>query len=354
MNINLFKNAGKKCKTSRIMKFKERKKPEILFTNEVLLKYRMIVNEVDTEIGWLSLVREIEPKEKYIVYDVIIPKQEVTGVTTELDEDDLTKIGYSMPPDKFEDVRCWCHSHVNMAVNPSGTDEQTFEQFYQHCPYFIRVICNKKDEMRVDFVDTEEEYRYDEIEWSVSNIGKFNELEKRINSLYEEYDRLIEIWDEKEKEVISNFEGNLKKQIKDNVIEERKVYKPYGQYNNSNNIKRLHEDDNSYNYCTPYYDYSDYYTNYYSDYYEDTVRFGDTRVELEEIMDDEELIQLWNLGKETGIVPKEDLKRAYKNDERFKDYKEMDWEDLEYAVEMFIWKQEEDEEYEEEEETDNK
>lgn len=346
MNIKLFKNAGKECKTSRIMKFKERKRPEILFTNEVLLKYRTIVNEVSTEIGWLSLVREVTPKEKYIVYDVIVPKQEVTGVTTELDEDDLTRIGCSMPQDKFEDVRCWCHSHVNMAVNPSGTDEQTFEQFYQHCPYFIRVICNKKNEMRVDFVDTEEEYRYDEIEWSVLNIGKFNELEKRMNELYEEYDRLVEVWDEKEKEIVNNFEGNLKKQIKDNVIEERKVYKTYKQ---SNNIKPLHRDDNVYSYYMPYYDS---YEDYYSDYYEGTVKFGDTRMELEEIMDDEELIQLWNLGKETGIVPKEDLKRAYKNDERFKDYKEMDWEDLEYAVEMFIWTQEEDEE--DEKETDYK
>ena len=260
----MFKDSGKPI-AKRIFKRKEDEKPPMIcFTEQVLAKFKGYVDNCSLEIGWLALVK-IDAQGRYIVYDTLLPHQNVSAVTTDLMESGLQEVGEEIlatRPDEFNNVRCWCHSHVNMQVCPSGTDDNTFEQFYENCEYFIRVICNKKGDMRVDFVDLEKETRFDNINWYIL-LSKETEV---LNNSIEKYQKEIDEITEKNKKTIEELnkkideyrnnlfkelEINIKEEVKEKVKEEKYTYKKYetAQYGN----------------CYAY-NMDDYYSDYYTDY----------------------------------------------------------------------------------------
>ena len=260
----MFKDSGKPI-IKKIFKRKEDEKPPMVcFTEQVLAKFKGYVDNCSLEIGWLALVR-IDAQGRYIVYDTILPHQNVSAVTTDLMESGLQEVGEEIlktRPDEFNNVRCWCHSHVNMQVCPSGTDNETFEQFYENCEYFIRVICNKKGDMRVDFVDLEKEIRYDNINWYIllsketealnNSVAKYqkeiDEIVAKNKKTIEELNKKI---DEYRNSLFKEFEVNIKEEVKEKVKEEKYTYKKYetAQYGN----------------CYAY-DMDDYYSDYYTNY----------------------------------------------------------------------------------------
>lgn len=260
----MFKDSGKPIIKKIFKKKEDEKPPMVCFTEQVLAKFKGYVDNCSLEIGWLALVR-IDAQGRYIVYDTLLPHQNVSAVTTDLMESGLQEVGEEMlatRPDEFNNVRCWCHSHVNMQVCPSGTDDSTFEQFYENCEYFIRVICNKKGDMRVDFVDLEKEIRFDNINWYIllsketealnNSIAKY---QKEIDEITEKNKKTIEELNKKIDEYRDNLfkelEVNIKEEVKEKVKEERTVYKKYetAQYGN----------------CYAY-NMDDYYSDYYTDY----------------------------------------------------------------------------------------
>ena len=260
----MFKDSGKPIIKKIFKKKEDEKPPMVCFTEQVLAKFKGYVDNCSLEIGWLALVR-IDAQGRYIVYDTLLPHQNVSAVTTDLMESGLQEVGEEIlttRPDEFNNVRCWCHSHVNMQVCPSGTDDSTFEQFYENCEYFIRVICNKKGDMRVDFVDLEKEIRFDNINWYIllsketealnNSIAKY---QKEIDELVEKNKKVIEELNKKINEYRDNLfkelEANIKEEVKEKVKEERTVYKKYetAQYSN----------------CYAY-NMDDYYSDYYTDY----------------------------------------------------------------------------------------
>ena len=260
----MFKDSGKPI-IKKIFKRKEDEKPPMVcFTEQVLAKFKGYVDNCSLEIGWLALVR-IDAQGRYIVYDTLLPHQNVSAVTTDLMESGLQEVGEEIlktRPDEFNNVRCWCHSHVNMQVCPSGTDDSTFEQFYENCEYFIRVICNKKGDMRVDFVDLEKEIRYDNINWYILLSKETEALNNSIVKYQKEIDEIVEKnkktieelnkkIDEYRNSLFKELEVNIKEEVKEKVKEEKYTYKKYetAQYGN----------------CYAY-DMDDYYSDYYTNY----------------------------------------------------------------------------------------
>ena len=363
----MFKDSGKPI-IKKIFKRKEDEKPPMVcFTEQVLAKFKGYVDNCSLEIGWLALVR-IDAQGRYIVYDTILPHQNVSAVTTDLMESGLQEVGEEIlktRPDEFNNVRCWCHSHVNMQVCPSGTDDKTFEQFYENCEYFIRVICNKKGDMRVDFVDLEKEIRYDNINWYILLSKETEALNNSITKYQKEIDEIVaknkktieelnKKIDEYRNNLFKEFEVNIKEEVKEKVKEEKYTYKKYetAQYGNC------------YAYDMDDY-YSDYYTNYPS-YYNKKEEEKKKEIEEEEFelewkkMSQEEkesvcelaMVQL--LDKEDGlycdaldVVSKKkfvkmldaytmnELKDILRDEPIAKGYTEDDWMDLYDELEQF-------------------
>lgn len=363
----MFKDSGKPI-IKKIFKRKEDEKPPMVcFTEQVLAKFKGYVDNCSLEIGWLALVR-IDAQGRYIVYDTILPHQNVSAVTTDLMESGLQEVGEEIlktRPDEFNNVRCWCHSHVNMQVCPSGTDDNTFEQFYENCEYFIRVICNKKGDMRVDFVDLEKEIRYDNINWYIllsketealnNSVAKYQkEIDEVVDKNKKTIEELNKKIDEYRDNLFKELEVNIKEEVKEKVKEEKYTYKKYetAQYGNC------------YAYDIDDY-YSDYYTNYPSYYNkkEEEKKKGieeeDFEIEWKKMSQEEkesvcDLAMVQLLDKEDGlycdaldIVSKKkfvkmldaytmnELKDILRDEPIAKGYTEDDWMDLYDELEQF-------------------
>ena len=363
----MFKDSGKPIIKKIFKKKEDEKPPMVCFTEQVLAKFKGYVDNCSLEIGWLALVR-IDAQGRYIVYDTILPHQNVSAVTTDLMESGLQEVGEEIlktRPDEFNNVRCWCHSHVNMQVCPSGTDDETFEQFYENCEYFIRVICNKKGDMRVDFVDLEKEIRYDNINWYIllsketealnNSIAKYqkeiDEIVAKNKKTIEELNKKI---DEYRDSLFKEFEVNIKEEVKEKVKEEKYTYKKYetAQYGNC------------YAYDMDDY-YSDYYTNYPSYYNKKEeekkkeIEEEDFEIEWKKMSQEEkesvcELAMVQLLDKEDGlycdaldVVSKKkfvkmldaytmnELKDILRDEPIAKGYTEDDWMDLYDELEQF-------------------
>lgn len=77
------------------------------------------------------------------IEDVRLVKQEVTPVTTDMDDDAVAEYLDSLIDEgkqPFEGMRVWIHTHPGMSATPSGTDEDTFESVFGACDWAAMII----------------------------------------------------------------------------------------------------------------------------------------------------------------------------------------------------------------------
>lgn len=204
--------------------------PEIFITKTALNKMNLYVSECDKEIGWLGVVES--DKDTFLIRDVMLFKQEVTSTTTDIDETDLNdfanstveKYGSDKGVDILNSIKLWGHSHVNMSVFASGTDDESMDIFYDggH-DYFIRLIANKKGAMKIDVYNYEKGIIYENLPFTPV-ISK-EELDLR--KMLEEIEKELAILNEKELQAI---EKEVKKEIKEKVKEKSNITQ-YANYN---------------------------------------------------------------------------------------------------------------------------
>ena len=157
--------------------------PKIYIDTMALIKMNSYVQQCSEEISWLGIVTKSE--DHYFIEDVMLFEQEVSAVTADICEKALSDFGTKLLQngqfDLFNKIRCWGHSHVNMDVFASGTDEATFKQFYENSDYFIRIITNKKGKMSVDLVDNVSNVRYLNLDWIEFYSDQIADIIDRIN-----------------------------------------------------------------------------------------------------------------------------------------------------------------------------
>lgn len=145
--------------------------PTVFVTPLALFKMQTYVDKCDMEIGWLGIVEKCE-NNTYVIMDTLLFKQEVHATTTEINEQNLMEVAeeiLSRPNgvELYNKIKMWGHSHVNMGVTPSGQDDLQIESFGANNDYFIRIIANKKREMKVDLYDWVNGMKYLALDWNV-------------------------------------------------------------------------------------------------------------------------------------------------------------------------------------------
>lgn len=139
--------------------------PEIYITTEAYVKMRTLVADNDTEVGWYGTVTKVPGLEAtYVIEDIIVYPQKVTGATVEQDEDKMFEFEMSLTDEQVNHKRFQGHSHVNMGVTPSGTDEQFYQDLLSQVnDYFIITITNKREDYTVRFYDMEHNILYSDL-----------------------------------------------------------------------------------------------------------------------------------------------------------------------------------------------
>ena len=95
----------------------------VWLTQEAYRKIVALVMEFPDEIGWHGTVSRSGDNE-FIITDIFVYPQEVTGSTVNTDQQAYTEWLYELDDETFGKIRMQGHSHVNMGVSPSGVDDK--------------------------------------------------------------------------------------------------------------------------------------------------------------------------------------------------------------------------------------
>lgn len=139
--------------------------PTIFITSGAYVKMRHLVDKTSTEIGWFGTVTKVESlPNTYIIDDILVYPQTVSGATCEQDEDKMFEFEMSLTTDQVNRKRFQGHSHVNMGVTPSGVDENFYKDLLtQVTDYFIILVTNKHNAYHVRFYDVENNILYTDV-----------------------------------------------------------------------------------------------------------------------------------------------------------------------------------------------
>ena len=146
------------------------KTPTLWIAPIVNEKVKALIQTCPKEVGWHGLVERIDDS-TFVWYDVLLYPQYVTGASVNPDADEYAKwmnAQYDYDNGKsFKNLRLHGHSHVNMAVSPSGIDLQFREDILtnlQDNDFYIFTIWNKKGDMEWKLFDTTTDFIFDESE----------------------------------------------------------------------------------------------------------------------------------------------------------------------------------------------
>ena len=143
--------------------------PTIYISANAYIKMRMLVDQMSTEVGWYGTVTKCPGLQAtYVIEDILVYPQTVTGATCEQDETKMFDFEMSLTTEQVNSKRFQGHSHVNMGVTPSSVDEQFYQDLLtQVTDYFIICVTNKKNDYTVRFYDVENNILYTDLELKV-------------------------------------------------------------------------------------------------------------------------------------------------------------------------------------------
>ena len=123
---------------------------QIYITDEVKQKLDLYIEHCSTEISGLG--RIAHSGSRYLIHDIYLFKQECTGSSSDLDEEDISNFLQEcmMTGVDTGEIKLWWHSHADFDVFWSKTDDDTVETFKQ-AGWMISIVGNKKKEYRVRF-----------------------------------------------------------------------------------------------------------------------------------------------------------------------------------------------------------
>ncbi len=143
------------------------KKASVYFTSIAWSKMIAIINEFDKEVAWHGLARRLDDedgKQAYLVHDILVYPQEVTGATVNTDQEEYEKWLDKFDDDVFNEIRMQGHSHVNMGVSPSAVDMEHKERVIKQLSddmFYIFMIWNKQFKHDITIYDVGSNTMYD-------------------------------------------------------------------------------------------------------------------------------------------------------------------------------------------------
>ena len=136
------------------------RKAKIYFTEVAWMKMQALIREFDKEVAWHGVAFRGDDnveRDEYIIKDILVYPQKVTGASVEMDTEEYAKwIEENIEDERFFDIRMQGHSHVNMGVTPSSVDlthqEAILDQLSDNL-FYIFMIWNKKGDSNIKIYD---------------------------------------------------------------------------------------------------------------------------------------------------------------------------------------------------------
>lgn len=149
-------------------KLSEEEKVKVIFEDEAYKKMYALIDKCANEIGWWGLVERTSEKE-FLIKDIIVPPQTVTGVTVTTDDKVYPEWEGALDDDTFNSMKFYGHSHVNMSTSPSSIDTNFYNNRLQNEKRFLILgIFNKRRELWMNIYDVENNVLYEKDDISVT------------------------------------------------------------------------------------------------------------------------------------------------------------------------------------------
>lgn len=142
-------------------------------------KMQALVDKFSKEVAWHGIAKK-EKDGDYIIEDIIVYPQKVTGATVTTDQEKYQMWLYEQPDEVFQNLRMQGHSHVNMGVTPSSVDETYYAGIVDQLKdddFYIFLIMNKKGDIFVNIYDKESNTVYEDKDVTVF-FDEEEEMEK--------------------------------------------------------------------------------------------------------------------------------------------------------------------------------
>lgn len=132
-----------------------------------------LVTAFSDEVAWHGMAVRNAEKE-FIIEDIFVYPQEVTGATVNTDQERYTEWLYEFDDEAFNKIRMQGHSHVNMGVSPSAVDSGHREKLVDQLDadmFYIFMIWNKSLKTHTLIYDMENNILYENGDITVKIIG---------------------------------------------------------------------------------------------------------------------------------------------------------------------------------------
>lgn len=134
------------------------KRIKVIVRPVAYLKMVRLIMDFTTEVGWHGIChRDANDPTTYIIEDVMVYPQDVTGSTIKTDVTRMTQWLDQYPDEIFKQIRFHGHSHVNMGVFSSGTDDDLQRDLIGMMrnpeDFYLFFIMNKRLEIFVRLYD---------------------------------------------------------------------------------------------------------------------------------------------------------------------------------------------------------
>ena len=145
--------------------------PAIIFTEQVIKDMEAIVTLCKDEVTWFGVVER--EGMQFLIKEILVPPQENTKAMSDIMEHGMVIMAEELLNEedgmvRFNSLRFYCHSHVNMGTGPSGQDEAQTKTFGRQCEdYLIRGICNKAGRLELTLFLYTEGIVIKDVEWTV-------------------------------------------------------------------------------------------------------------------------------------------------------------------------------------------
>lgn len=179
----------------KISYFNESRAPIVIFREQAyfdILKMMGSTFAKDKEFMFYGFVEEVVNNQYILDKFVLIPNMKNSGAYCESDEEKYVEFMQQFSIKDRMRVRVHAHSHVNMATNPSGTDDKEFmEKANSISNYYIQLIVNHKEENTINICDVSTGIKYEQVPQYIQ-VGKY---------IYSRTKKQIFTWDENNKKI---------------------------------------------------------------------------------------------------------------------------------------------------------
>lgn len=131
-----------------------------------------LVREFDKEVAWHGIAHRCEDEEDaYIISDILVYPQEVTGATVNTDQEKYQMWLMNHDDDVFNNIRMQGHSHVNMSTSPSTVDTSLYDRILEQLDddmFYIFLIWNKRNEKTIKIYDLAKNVLFETADVTVS------------------------------------------------------------------------------------------------------------------------------------------------------------------------------------------